>query len=47
MSIADNFDGLNRRDELLTKCEEVEKLHLDAHNVNDEEYEGRLYKLIN
>jgi len=47
LAITDNFDGLKRRDQLLSKCEEVEKMHLAAHNVNDEEYEGRLYKLIN
>ena len=47
LAITDNFDGLKRRDQLLSKCEEVEKLLLTAHGVNDEDNEGRLYKLIN
>ncbi|WP_303318575.1 ABC transporter permease [Flavivirga abyssicola] len=47
LAIADNFDSLKRRDELLSKCKEEEKIHLDKHNIDDESYEGRLYKLIN
>jgi len=47
LAIADNFDALKRRDELLSKCKEEEKSHLEKHEINDESYEGRLYKLIN
>jgi hypothetical protein len=47
LAVADNFDSLKRRDELLSKCKEEEKNHLEKHEINDESYEGRLYKLIN
>lgn len=47
LAITDNFDGLKRREELLSKCVEAEKLHLEVHDIRDEGYEGRLYKLIN
>lgn len=47
LAIADNFDSLKRRDELLAKCREEERKHLEEHEIADESYEGRLYKLIN
>lgn len=47
LAITDNFDALQRRDELLSKCVEEEKKHLMAHNIDDETHEGRLYKLVN
>ncbi|MEO9512145.1 MAG: ABC transporter permease [Flavobacteriaceae bacterium] len=47
LAIADNFDALKRRDELLAKCREEERKHLEEHEIVDESYEGRLYKLIN
>lgn len=47
LAIADNFDSLKRRDELLAKCREEEMKHLEEHEIADESYEGRLYKLIN
>lgn len=47
LAIADNFDSLKRRDELLAKCKEEERKHLEEHEIADESYEGRLYKLIN
>lgn len=47
LAITDNFDALKRREELLKHCEEVEKRHVEAHNVHDESQEARLYKLIN
>ena len=47
LAISDNFDSLQRRDELLTKCKEEEKKHLEKHEIDNEGYEGRLYKLIN
>lgn len=47
LAITDNFEGIKKRDELLSKCVEVEGKHLDNHSINDENYEGRLYKLIN
>lgn len=47
LAITDNFDALNRRDELLTKCEEEEKKHLEQHEINNEDFEGRIYKLLN
>jgi hypothetical protein len=47
LAIADNFDALKRRDQLLTKCKEEEMVQLEKHNINDESYEGRLYKQIN
>ncbi|WP_108424518.1 ABC transporter permease [Flagellimonas amoyensis] len=47
LAIADNFDALKRRDELLAKCREEERKHLEEHEIADESYEGRLYKLIN
>lgn len=45
LAITDNFDALKRRNELLNNCVGVEKEHLIAHNVQDEEYEKTLYKL--
>ena len=47
LAIADNFDSLKRRDELLELCREEEGKHLAEHEIADESYEGRLYKLIN
>lgn len=47
LAIADNFDSLKRRDELLSKCKEEEKTHLTRHEIDNENYEGKLYKLIN
>ncbi|OEK09513.1 hypothetical protein A8C32_12455 [Flavivirga aquatica] len=47
LAITDNFEALKRRDELLSKCVEIEKSHLIKHHINNEDYEGRLYKLIN
>ncbi len=47
LSIADNFDSLQRRQELLSKCKEEELMHLQEHNIDNEDYEGRLYKLVN
>ncbi len=47
LAIADNFESLKRRDELLAKCREEERKHLEEHEISDESYEGRLYKLIN
>ena len=47
LAIADNFDSLKRRDELLAKCREEEKRHLEEHDIADEDYEGKLYKLTN
>lgn len=47
LAIADNFDSLKRRDQLLSQCTTEEKKHLEEHDVADESYEGRLYKLIN
>lgn len=47
LAITDNFDSRKRIEELLSKCVEEEKAHLKAHDINDESYEGRLYKLIN
>tara|TARA_R110002049_G_scaffold993_11_gene7248 strand:+ start:28805 stop:30067 length:1263 start_codon:yes stop_codon:yes gene_type:complete len=47
LAIADIFDSRPRREELLSKCIEVENTHLVAHNIDNEDYEGRLYKLVN
>ena len=47
LAIADNFDGRKRQEELYRSCEEQEKLHLVKYNIDNEDYEGRLYKLIN
>ncbi len=47
LAITDNFDALKRRDELLSKCKEEELTHLQEHNIDNEDYEGRLYKLVN
>lgn len=47
LAIADNFKGEQIRKEKLSKCVEVEKSHLEEHEIADESYEGRLYKLIN
>ncbi|MFD2826481.1 ABC transporter permease [Leeuwenhoekiella polynyae] len=47
LAIADNFDAIKRREELYKSCEEQEKLHLVKYNIDNEDYEGRLYKLVN
>lgn len=47
LAIAENYDDLKRREELLQKCREEERRHLEEHEIADESYEGRLYKLIN
>lgn len=47
LAIADNFDARKRRDELLSKCQEEEMKHLQEHSIDNEDYEGRLYKLVN
>tara|TARA_R110000765_G_scaffold295818_3_gene390975 strand:- start:6648 stop:7910 length:1263 start_codon:yes stop_codon:yes gene_type:complete len=47
LGIADNFDDLKRKDQLLNLCTTEEKKHLEEHDIADESYEGRLYKLIN
>lgn len=47
LAIADNFDSLKRRDQLLSQCTTEEKKHLEEHEITDESYEGRLYKLVN
>jgi small basic protein len=47
LAITDNFDGRKRREELLNNCVEIEKEHLESHNVHHDLNEGRLYKLIN
>lgn len=47
LGIADNFDDLKRRDQLLSLCTAEEKKHLQEHDIADESYEGRLYKLVN
>jgi hypothetical protein len=47
LAIADDNDSNKRREELLSKCDEVEREHLEKHSINDENYEGKLYKLIN
>ncbi|WP_040281041.1 hypothetical protein [Psychroserpens damuponensis] len=47
LAIADNFDGLNRREQLLSKCQEEELRHLKEHDIDNEDYEGRLYKITN
>ncbi len=47
LAITDNFDGLERRNELLSLCKDEEAKHLEKHTVNNEDYEGRLYKLTN
>lgn len=47
LGIADNFPGEKRREELLSKCVAEEKNHLADHDIANEDYEGRLYKLIN
>ncbi|WP_353780110.1 ABC transporter permease [Winogradskyella sp. 3972H.M.0a.05] len=47
LAITDNFDGLERRNELLSLCKDEEAKHLEKHSVNNEDYEGRLYKLTN
>lgn len=45
LAIADNFPSKKHRDELLAKCVEKEKEHLQEHNVNDVDYERKLFKL--
>lgn len=47
LSITDYFESLDRRNQLLLQCVEEEKKHLAKHNIENEDYEGRLYKLIN
>lgn len=47
LAIADNFDALERREELYKNCEEQQRLHLVKYNIDNEDYEGRLYKLVN
>lgn len=47
LAIAENFEALKRRDELLSKCRDEESKHLQEHNIDNEDYEGRLYKLVN
>jgi len=47
LAITDNFDSLKRREQLLSKCTIEENKHLEEHDVADENYEGRLYKLTN
>ncbi|MEH6656862.1 hypothetical protein [Leeuwenhoekiella marinoflava] len=47
LGIADNFDSIKRQEELYKSCEEQEKLHLQKYSIDNEDYEGRLYKLIN
>lgn len=47
LAITDNFEALKRRDELLSKCRDEELKHLQEHNIDNEDYEGRLYKLVN
>jgi hypothetical protein len=47
LGIADNFDDLKRKDQLLSLCTAEEKKHLQEHDIADESYEGRLYKLVN
>lgn len=47
LAISDNFDSLKRRDELLRKCKDEEIMHLDKYDISNENYEGKLYKLIN
>ncbi|SDE46713.1 hypothetical protein [Cellulophaga baltica] len=47
LAIADNFDALKRRDQLLSQCASEEKKHLEDHDIAGESYEGRLYKLVN
>lgn len=47
LAITDNFEGIKKRDELLSKCVQAERKHLENHDISDESYEGRLYKLTN
>ncbi|NRD24091.1 ABC transporter permease [Winogradskyella litoriviva] len=47
LAIADNFDSLKRREELLSSCQEEELKHLKEHDIDNEDYEGRLYKVVN
>ncbi len=47
LAVADNFDSLKRREEILSKCQEEELKHLQKHSIDNEDYEGRLYKLVN
>ncbi|WP_417873926.1 ABC transporter permease [Xanthomarina gelatinilytica] len=44
LAITDNFLDLKRRDELLSKCDEVEKEHLSKYDLTDENTEGIIYK---
>ncbi|MCG7502075.1 ABC transporter permease [Tenacibaculum sp. Mcav3-52] len=44
LAITDNFLDLKRRDELLSKCDEVEKEHLTKYDLTDENTEGIIYK---
>ncbi|WP_272149544.1 ABC transporter permease [Tenacibaculum aiptasiae] len=38
------FENLKRREELLSKCEEIEKEHLSKYDLTDEYTEGIIYK---
>lgn len=44
LAIADNFENLKKRNELLTRCEEVEKEHLEKYDLTDDHTEGVIYK---
>lgn len=46
LSIADHLP-LKRREQVLESCESVETEHLEEHQINNENSEGVLYKLIN
>lgn len=47
LAIADDVPSEKRREELLSRCVEEEKGHLADHQIDNENYEGRLYKLVN
>ena len=47
LAIADNFKGEKIRNQILSLCATEERKHLEKHDIADESYEGRLYKLIN
>ena len=47
LAIADNFENLKKRNELLTKCEEIEKEHLEKYDLTDDYTEGIIYKSNN
>ena len=44
LSIADNYLELDKRNKVLSKCEEVEKEHLSKYDLTDEHTEGIIYK---